>query len=79
MEANAEGLSATGAYLFGRRTYEKMAAFWPTGPSDVPFTSHATANRLQNNEQGHRRPHLPTDLTTSEPAHLDRPSRLPSP
>jgi dihydrofolate reductase len=40
MEANSEGLSATGAYLFGRRTYEKMAAFWPTGPSDVPFTSH---------------------------------------
>lgn len=40
MEANAEGLSATGAYLFGRLTYEKMAAFWPTGPSDVPFTSH---------------------------------------
>ena len=37
---NAEDLSATGAYLFGRRTYEKMAAFWPTGPSDVPFTKH---------------------------------------
>jgi len=40
MTVNAEGLSATGAYLFGRRTYEKMAAFWPTGPSDVPFTKH---------------------------------------
>lgn len=40
MATNAEDLSATGAYLFGRRTYEKMAAFWPTAPSDIPFTTH---------------------------------------
>ena len=32
-----EGLAETDAYLFGRRTYEIMAAFWPTQPDDVPF------------------------------------------
>src|ERR687891_2537661 len=32
-----QGLAHTDAYLFGRRTYEIMAAFWPTQPDDVPF------------------------------------------
>jgi dihydrofolate reductase len=36
----AEGMSATGAYLFGRKTYEKMAAYWPTVPDDDPYARH---------------------------------------
>lgn len=37
-EAVAEaGPSRTCAYLFGRRTYEKMAAFWPYQPDDNPM------------------------------------------
>jgi dihydrofolate reductase len=36
----AEGMAATDAYLFGRKTYEKMAAYWPTAPEDDPFGRH---------------------------------------
>jgi dihydrofolate reductase len=36
----AEGMAATDAYLFGRKTYEKMAAFWPTAPDDDPYAQH---------------------------------------
>jgi dihydrofolate reductase len=39
-EVSAEGLGATTAYLFGRRTYEKMAAFWPTRPDENPMAAH---------------------------------------
>lgn len=38
-----KGLARTGAYLFGRKTYEKMAAYWPTAPSDDPFGAHLNA------------------------------------
>jgi dihydrofolate reductase len=34
-----EGMAETDAYLFGRRTYEIMAAYWPTQPDDVPFAA----------------------------------------
>src|SRR3954463_13085709 len=34
MQAAVEGLASTSAYLFGRRTYEKMAAFWPSQPDE---------------------------------------------
>lgn len=34
------GLSATTGYLFGRRTFEKMAAFWPFQPDDDPIAAH---------------------------------------
>lgn len=40
----AEGLPSTSAYLFGRRTYEKMNAFWPHQPDSNPFA--ASLNRL---------------------------------
>lgn len=33
------GLGATSAYLFGRRTYEKLAAFWPVQPEDNPMAA----------------------------------------
>jgi dihydrofolate reductase len=35
-----EGLAATTAYLFGRKTYEKMAAHWPRQPADDPIAAH---------------------------------------
>lgn len=34
------GLSGTSAYLFGRRTYEKMAAFWPLQGDENPIAAH---------------------------------------
>jgi dihydrofolate reductase len=39
----AEGMAATDAYLFGRKTYEKMAAYWPTAPPDDPVGIHLNA------------------------------------
>lgn len=36
-EAVAEQPNNTSAFLFGRRTYEKMAAFWPTQPETNPM------------------------------------------
>jgi len=36
----AEGMARTDANLFGRRTYEIMAAFWPNAPEDDPFARH---------------------------------------
>jgi dihydrofolate reductase len=39
----AQGLATTDAYLFGRKTYEKMAAFWPNVPGDDPFAAHLNA------------------------------------
>ena len=35
--AAAEGVAATDTYLFGRKTYEAMAAYWPTVSDDDPF------------------------------------------
>lgn len=31
------GMAATGAYLFGRKTYQAMAAYWPAVPDDDPY------------------------------------------
>jgi dihydrofolate reductase len=41
--AAADGMAQTDAYLFGRKTYEKMAAFWPTAPADDPYARHLNA------------------------------------
>lgn len=38
-----EGLADTTAYLLGRRTYEKMAAFWPGEPHENPIAAHLNA------------------------------------
>lgn len=37
------GLSQTTAYLFGRRTYDKMAVFWPHQPDSDPMAAHLNA------------------------------------
>jgi dihydrofolate reductase len=39
-----EGSGSTGAMLFGRRTYEDFAGFWPNQP-DNPFTDLLTATQ----------------------------------
>jgi dihydrofolate reductase len=38
--ASVEGMAATDAHLFGRKTYEIMTAFWPTAPADDPYAAH---------------------------------------
>jgi len=37
------GFARTSSYLFGRRTYEKMAAFWPHQSADNPVAAHLNA------------------------------------
>jgi len=39
-EQAMKGIAATDAQLFGRTTFEKMAAYWPTAPADDPFAIH---------------------------------------
>ena len=34
-----EGMAETDAYLFGRKTYQIMAAYWPAQPDDAPFAA----------------------------------------
>jgi dihydrofolate reductase len=41
--AALEGMQTTSGYLFGRRTYEKMAAFWPQQPDTNPMAAHLNA------------------------------------
>lgn len=36
----AAGIADTDAYLFGRKTYETMAAYWPTAPQDDAYAAH---------------------------------------
>jgi dihydrofolate reductase len=36
-EVAGEGMARGGAMLFGRRTYEQFASFWPNQPDDDPF------------------------------------------
>jgi dihydrofolate reductase len=39
-ETTVEGMAETDTYLFGRKTYEKMAAYWPTAPEHDPYAQH---------------------------------------
>jgi dihydrofolate reductase len=39
MKVVSEGIAETDAYLFGRKTYEIFAGFWPTQPDDDPFAA----------------------------------------
>ncbi|MGH3399122.1 MAG: dihydrofolate reductase family protein [Streptosporangiaceae bacterium] len=39
-KAAGEGLAATTAYLFGRKTYQKMAAYWPAQADANPVAAH---------------------------------------
>ncbi len=41
--AAVEGMQSTSAYLFGRKTYEKMLAFWPQQPDANPMAAHLNA------------------------------------
>jgi dihydrofolate reductase len=38
-----DGVAGTTAYLFGRRTYEKMAQFWPHQPDSDPIAASMNA------------------------------------
>ena len=38
-EVMGQGMAQGGSLMFGRRTYEKMAAAWANGPEDSPFTA----------------------------------------
>jgi dihydrofolate reductase len=42
-KAAGEGLATTTAYLFGRKTYQKMAAHWPGEPDTNPIAAHLNA------------------------------------
>lgn len=39
-ESVADSMAATDTYLFGRKTFENFAAYWPTAPREIPFTDH---------------------------------------
>ncbi|HEX9124337.1 MAG TPA: dihydrofolate reductase family protein [Actinomycetota bacterium] len=43
--AAGQGMAETDAHLFGRKTYEIMAAYWPNAPADDPYGLHL--NRVQ--------------------------------
>lgn len=39
-DAAVAALPSTGAYLFGRRTYDELSQFWPFQPDDNPMAAH---------------------------------------
>jgi dihydrofolate reductase len=44
-EAAGRGMAETDAHLFGRKTYQKMAAHWPNAPADDPFAKHLNSTQ----------------------------------
>ena len=43
LERAMAGMAETDAQLFGRKTYEIMASYWPNAPADDPFGKHLNA------------------------------------
>ena len=43
MGSSMDSLEPDGAYLFGRRTYQMLAPFWPTQPDDNRMAAHLNA------------------------------------
>jgi dihydrofolate reductase len=43
LERAVAGMAETDAQLFGRKTYEIMASYWPNAPADDPFGKHLNA------------------------------------
>lgn len=44
-QPDAPVFAGTSAYLFGRRTFEQMAAYWPNQPDDNPMAAHLNATQ----------------------------------
>jgi len=44
MSSSVESVTSTGAYLFGRGTYEKMIQFWPHQSDDNPMAAHLNSS-----------------------------------
>jgi dihydrofolate reductase len=38
--SGVDALPSTGAFLYGRRTYDELAKFWPFQPDDNPMAAH---------------------------------------
>jgi len=51
-DAAVEHLPATSDYLFGRRTYDELAQFWPFQPDENPMAAHL--NRTSKHVVTHR-------------------------
>ena len=43
LERAVAGMAETDAQLFGRKTYDIMASYWPNAPADDPFGKHLNA------------------------------------
>jgi dihydrofolate reductase len=50
--AAVEGMAQTDAMLFGRKTYDIMAAYWPTAPAEDVFAKHLALRRASAATRG---------------------------
>jgi dihydrofolate reductase len=44
-KAAGHGMAETDAYLFGRKTYEAMASYWPTVSDEDPYARHLNSTQ----------------------------------
>jgi dihydrofolate reductase len=44
-KAAGQGMAGTDAYLFGRKTYEAMASYWPTVSDEDPYARHLNSTQ----------------------------------